>query len=76
MFASFQTVDKVAKPHRVIKRNSIGVPDKLKIWWGKEERNVVFIMNFVKNSFKHGVSFDVARFSRFIKVLISFGRCV
>ena len=31
---------------------------------------------FCKNSFKHGVSFDVARFSRFIKVLISFGRCV
>ena len=46
MFASFQTVDKVAKPHRVIKRNSIGVPDKLKIWWGKGERNEVFIMNF------------------------------
>ena len=37
MFASFQTIDKVAKPLRVIKRNSIrgGVPDKLKIWWGK-----------------------------------------
>ena len=23
-----------------------GVPDKLKIWWGKGERNEVFIMNF------------------------------
>ena len=43
---SAQTVDKVAKPCRAIKRNSIRVPDKLEIWWGKGERNEVFIMNF------------------------------
>ena len=41
-----QTIDKVAKPCRAIKRNSIRGPDKLKIWWGKGERNEVFIMNF------------------------------
>ena len=29
MFASFQTVDKVAKPHRVIKRNSIRGPRQI-----------------------------------------------
>ena len=30
------------------------------IWWGKGERNEVFIINFAKESlFKHGISFDV-----------------
>ena len=27
-------------------------------FWGRGERNEVFIMNFVRNSFKHGISFD------------------
>ena len=36
----------MAKPRRAIKRNSIRAPNKLKIWWGKGERNEVFIMNF------------------------------
>ena len=30
------------------------------IWWGKGERNEVFIISFAKeNLFKHGISFDV-----------------
>ena len=35
MFASFQTVDKVAKPHHVIKRNSIRGPRQIENLVGK-----------------------------------------
>ena len=34
-------------------------PRKALAFWGKGERNGVFIVNFAKNSFKHGISFDV-----------------
>ena len=46
MFASFQTVDKVAKTHRVIKRNSIRGPRQIENLVGKRRKDEVFIMNF------------------------------
>ena len=46
MFASFQTIDKVAKPLRAIKRNSFRGPRQIENLVGKGERNEVFIMNF------------------------------
>ena len=36
----------MAKPRRVIKRNSIQGPRQIENLWGKGERNEVFIMNF------------------------------
>ena len=46
MFASFQTVDKVAKLRCAVKRNSIRGPRQIENLVGKGERNEVFIMNF------------------------------
>ena len=39
------------------------------IWWGKGERNEVFIINFAKESlFKHGISFDVVGGDHFNRI--------
>ena len=58
MFASFQTVDKVAKPHCVIKRNSIRGPRQIENLVGKkselckaqETRGSKFTCEFGRNS--------------------------
>ena len=58
MFASFHTVDKVAKPLRVIKRNSIRAPRQIENLVGKrselckaqETRGSKFTCEFGRNS--------------------------
>ena len=58
MFASFQTVDKVAKPLRAIKRNSIRGPQQIENLVGKrselckaqETRGSKFTCEFGRNS--------------------------
>ena len=58
MFASFQTVDKVAKPLRAIKRNSIRGPQQIENFVGKrselckaqETRGSKFTCEFGRNS--------------------------
>ena len=58
MFASFQTVDKVAKPLRAIKRNSIRGPRQIENLVGKrselceaqEIRGSKFVYEFGRNS--------------------------
>ncbi len=58
MFASFQTIDKVAKPLRAIKRNSIRCPRQIENLVGKkselckaqETRGSKFTCEFGRNS--------------------------
>ena len=89
MFASFQTVDKVANPLRAIKRNSIRGPRQIENLVGKRSElckaqetrgskftcefgrnstvycfvasdNQYVYYEFQRNSFNHGISFDVS----------------
>jgi len=59
MFASFQTIDKVAKPLRAIKRNSIRGPRQIENLVGKRRKKRSVYYEFQRNSFKHRISFDV-----------------
>ena len=55
-----QTVDKVAKPCRAIKRNSIRGPRQIENLVGKRRKERSVYYEFQRNSFKHGISFDVS----------------
>ena len=55
----FQTVNKVAKPCRAIKRNSIRGPRQIENLVGKRRKERSVYYEFQRNSFKHGISFDV-----------------
>jgi hypothetical protein len=59
MFASFQTIDKVAKPLRAIKRNFIRGPRQIENLVEKRRKKRSVYYEFQRNSFKHGISFDV-----------------
>ena len=54
------TVDKAAKPRRVIKRNSIRGPRQIENLVGKRRKERSVYYEFQRNSFKHGISFDVS----------------
>ena len=56
----FQTVDKVAKPRRAIKRNSIRGPREIENLVGKRRKERSVYYEFQRNSFKHGISLDVS----------------
>ena len=58
-FATLKTVDKVAKPCRAIKRNSIRGPRQIENLVGKRRKERSVYYEFQRNSFKHGISFDV-----------------
>ena len=60
MFKPIQTVDKVAKPCRAIKRNSIRGPRQIENLVGKRRNERSVYYEFQRNSFKHGISFDVS----------------
>ena len=60
-----QTVDKVAKPCRAIKRNSIRGPRQIENLVGKRKKKRSVYYEFQRNSFKHGISFDVVGQGRF-----------
>ena len=55
-----QTVDKVAKPCQVLKRNSIRGPRQIENLVGKRRKERSVYYEFQRNSFKHGISFDVS----------------
>ena len=56
-----QTVDKAAKPRRVIKRNSIRGPRQIENLVGKRRKERSVYYEFQRNSIKHGISFDVSQ---------------